>query len=104
MPNLWRASVIEPYDTLRPLHEWCEYHANDRVDTAGNMIQLRIPIGTVASAQMPRILPREYCSPISAAAVARELFSKSDVFMFSPFLLLLEFVAVTLCNVILNSP
>jgi hypothetical protein len=35
------------------------------------MIQLRIPIGTAASAQMPRILPREYCFPVSDTAFAR---------------------------------
>jgi hypothetical protein len=35
------------------------------------MIQLRIPIGTAARAQMPRILPREYCFSISDAAFAR---------------------------------
>src|SRR5215211_5149385 len=44
-------------------------------DTAGNMIQLRIPIGTAARAQMPRILPSEYCSPISDAAFARAVVS-----------------------------
>ena len=44
-------------------------------DTAGNMIQLRIPIGTAARAQMPRILPREYCSPILNAAFARAVVS-----------------------------
>src|SRR5207342_2259602 len=44
-------------------------------DTTGNMIQLRIPIGTAARAQMPRILPREYCSPISPVAFARAVVS-----------------------------
>ena len=29
-------------------------------DTAGKMTQPRIPIGTAARAQMPRILPSEY--------------------------------------------
>ena len=32
-------------------------------DTAGNTTQIRIPIGTAARAQMPRILASEYCSP-----------------------------------------
>jgi hypothetical protein len=32
-----------------------------------------------------RILAREYCPPISAAAFAREPVSTSDVFIFSPF-------------------
>jgi hypothetical protein len=44
-------------------------------DTAGKMIQLRIPIGTAARAQMPRILPREYCSAISEAAFPRAIVS-----------------------------
>jgi hypothetical protein len=44
-------------------------------DTAGKMIQLRMPIGTAARAQMPRILAREYCSPISDAAFARAVVS-----------------------------
>jgi hypothetical protein len=37
-------------------------------DRAGNTIQLRIPIGAAARAQVPRILPSEYYPPISATA------------------------------------
>src|SRR4029434_1367085 len=44
-------------------------------DTAGKMIQRSIPMGTAARAQMPRILPREYCSPILDAAFPRAVVS-----------------------------
>ncbi len=44
-------------------------------DKAGNTIQLRIPIGMAASAQIPRILASEYCPSITVDVFARELFS-----------------------------
>ena len=46
-------------------------------DNAGATTQPRIPIGTAARAQMPRILASEYCFPISAATSACALGSFS---------------------------
>ena len=43
------------------------------------------PKEQAASAQKPRILASEYCPPISAVAVAHELFSMSVAFIFSLF-------------------